>query len=253
MFVATMATRIAGSRSQGARCTSAARFMGIAAVAFVLLPPYPLAALADGTFSSPCGDANFVGPDSPTLSCNVGGGTTQNAIGKGSGVAGLDNFDNHLSPIHYYGTTDAFAPGPRDFVVTTNPTWDVLTTGTYLRLDGIVTLQGPSSSVEITLRGHLGGPDLVIAPPKFGPLPADWTGGSVEFPLGFEKFGTQFTANAVETLTITIVGRARYDVDGSPEFLGANGIPEPATGGLFFVALIGSWMRRQRATRIAYT
>ena len=146
------------------RFTTVGRFVAIAALTFASINRCPPAALADGTFTSPCGVDNFVGPDSATLSCNVGGGSTQNAIGKGSGVAGLDNFDNHLSPIHYYGTTDAFDPGPQTFVTTTTPTWDVLTTGTYLRLDGFITLQGPGSSASISLRGHLGGPDLVIGP-----------------------------------------------------------------------------------------
>jgi hypothetical protein len=229
------------------RCRTLCQCLPFLALAIVLALACPLTAWANGSFTSPCGTDNFIGPDSATLSCNVGGGATQNAISKGGGNAGLDNFINHISPVHYYGTSDAFAPGPVTFVTTTNPSWDVAQTGTYLRLDGIITLQGPSSSATISLRGHLGGPDLFIGPFTFGPLPADWTGGSIEYPLYIEQYGTQATAGiAVETLTLNIVGRARYDVDGSPDFLGANGLPEPTTGTLLCLELFGLWTARQR-------
>lgn len=203
---------------------------------------------AAGLFTDPCGAVdNFVGGTSAISQCNVGGGAAQNTIGQGAGLAGLNNFENHLSPIHYYGTTDNFSPGPQTWTVTTYPTWDAATTNTYLRLDGAITLQGPGSSATITLTGHLGGPDLQIGPLSFGPLPLDWTGGSVEYPLNLEKFGIQATANsAVETLTINIVGRARYDVDGSPEFAGGTSVPEPATCTLFALCVLGFAQRRTR-------
>jgi hypothetical protein len=187
-------------------------------------------AIAAGIFTDPCGAVdNFAGGASAISQCNVGGGAVQNTIGQGLGLAGFNNFANHLSPIHYYGTSDAFAPGAKSWSVTTNPTWDTATTNTYLRLDGAITLQGPGSSATITLRGELGGEALVIGPLSFGPLPLDWTGGSVEYPLNIEKYGIQATTNtAVETLTINIVGRARYDVDGSPQFAGGTGVPEPS-------------------------
>lgn len=203
---------------------------------------------AAGVFTDPCGAVdNFAGGTSVISQCNIGGGAAQNSIGQGAGLAGLNNFENHLSPIHYYGTTDNFAPGPQTWTVTTNPTWDTATTNTYLRLDGAITLQGPGSSATITLSGHLGGPDLQIGPLSFGPLPLDWTGGSVEYPLNLEKYDIQTTANtAIETLTINIVGRARYDVDGSPEFAGGTSVPEPGACTLIALAAFGLMSRRRR-------
>lgn len=211
----------------------------------------PASVRAAGIYTDPCGAVDvFAGGTSAISQCNVGGGAAQNTIGQGAGLAGLNNFDNHLSPIHYYGTTDSFSPGPQDWTVTTNPTWNTDTTNTYLRLDGVITLQGPGSSAKITLRGHLGGDagdDLVIGPLEFGPLPLDWTGGSVEYPLNLEKYGIQKTSTtAVETLTINIVGRARYDVDGSPEFAGGASAPEPATCTLLALSVLGVALRRTR-------
>src|SRR4051812_10943326 len=76
-----------------------------------------------GVLVAPCGaPQTFIGNVSTTIHCSIGT-AADNAIGGASAVAGLDNFENHLSPIHFYGDTDAFT-GTGTWTVTSNPTWD---------------------------------------------------------------------------------------------------------------------------------
>jgi len=184
----------------------------------------PVSMQGAGIFVEPCGNnQNFVGATSSVFQCSIGNTTATNAIGGSAGAAGLDYFVNHLSPIHFYGDTDAFA-GAATWTVTTNPSWgpNVVKVPTFLELDGSVKLQGPGSVLAITLTGLLGGAAQVIA------RTFSWSGAPSEDILAIQSFAEQLPAGAaVETLTITIVGRARYDVDGSPVFSGAA--PEPST------------------------
>jgi hypothetical protein len=185
-----------------------------------------------GVFVDACGAVqNFSGDLSTAAHCSIGT-TADNAIGGASGVAGRNFFENHLSPIHFYGDDDAFA-GVGVWTVTTNPTWSpgVILVDTFLRLDGSVKMQGPGSLLTITLTGTLGGPAQTITR-SFA-----WTGAPTEDILNIADFAKQAPAGAaVETLTIAITGRARYDVDGSPTFLGA---PEPGTWALMGTGLAG--------------
>jgi len=199
------------------------------------------AARGAGIFVDACGGTeNFVGGASAVISCSIGTAAV-NTIGGGTGVAQLNSFENHLSPIHFYGDTDAFV-GTATWTMTTNPTWDVPTAWTYLELDGSVKLQGPGSQLVITLSGVLGGPAQVIT------RTFNWTGVPTEDILAIPSWVEQATAaTAVETLTISITGRARYDVDGSPVFQGAA--PEPATWATLCIglaAMLGIARRRRR-------
>ena len=189
----------------------------LSAISVIMLP----VAHGAGIFIDACGGVEaFTGGGSAVVHCSIGT-TADNAIGGSTGIALSNFFENHLSPIHFYGDTDAFA-GMGTWKVTTFPTWDVATVGTYLELDGSVKLQGPGSKLVITLTGTLGGPAQVIT------RTFNWTGAPTEDILKIPSLITQATAGAaVETLTISITGRARYDVDGSPIFTGTA--PEPST------------------------
>ncbi|MEP6961209.1 MAG: hypothetical protein ABI995_03980, partial [Acidobacteriota bacterium] len=125
---------------------------------------FPGSTHAAGIFVDTCGNSQtFVLANSSVFQCSIGNTNATNAIGGGTGVAGRNFFENHLSPIHFYGDTDAFA-GNSTWTMTTNPTWDagILLVPTFLELDGSVKLQGPGSSLTITLTGLLGGAAQVI-------------------------------------------------------------------------------------------
>lgn len=203
---------------------------------FLVLMP---AAYGAGIFIPPCGPIqNFSGDIAVTSHCSLGS-DADNAIGNAGGVAGNNFFVNNLSPIHFYGDTDNFDRTP-SWTSVTSPTWDasVITVDTFIRLDGSVKLQGPGSQLTITLTGVLSGgaqnAGLLIT------RSFSWTGQPTEHILNISEFGKQFKGNvATEVLTIHIIGRARYDVDGSPMFDGA--VPEPsawATAGLGLAALL---------------
>jgi hypothetical protein len=199
-----------------------------------------------GIFVDPCGNnQNFAGGSSTVFQCIIGNTAATNAIGGGTGAAGANFFVNHLSPIHFYGDTDAFA-ATATWTVTTNPNWGagVVSVPTFLELDGAVKLQGPGSSLTITLTGLLGGPIQTIT------RTFNWTGAPTEDILAIQSFANQAPAGAaVETLTIGITGRARYDVDGSPNFVGA--VPEPSTIALFGAGLAALLYRSTRKRTIS--
>lgn len=203
------------------------------------------AAYGAGIFIDACGvNQNFAGDLATVAHCSIGS-QADNAIGGAGGLAGLNGFANNLSPIHFYGDHDAFNE-TATWTITTNPTWDanVTTVMTFLRLDGAVKLQGPGSSLTITLTGQLAGGAQANAGLLITRTFA-WTGQPTEDILNIPVFGEQFKApDAIETLTISIIGRARYDVDGSPTFDGS--VPEPsawATAGFGLAALL-VWARR---------
>lgn len=233
-----MSTRSSPSLPSFARPRAVAAVLGLAAL-WCSLPAH-----AGGVLVAPCGDpVEFAADVSTVVHCSIGT-TADNAIGGSSAVAGLDHFENHISPVHFYGDSDAFA-GSATWVVTSSPSWSagVTSVPTLLELDGAVKLQGPGSSLTITLTGLLGGPALVITK-SFA-----WSGAPQEFLLAERLVGDQAVAGqAIETLTIAITGRARYDVDGSPVFAGA--VPEPHTWAMLLSGLLlaggAAWRRRGR-------
>ncbi len=219
-------------------------FLGTYRALFLAVVAFTPLAHGAGIFIDACGvNQNFAGGFAVVAHCSIGT-AADNAIGGSAAVAGNNFFVNNLSPIHFYGDTDAFA-GVATWTVTSNPVFDagVTTVGTFLRLDGSVKMQGPGSSLVITLTGLLGGAanpgDRISITRTF-----NWTGQPTEDILNIPLFVEQFKANqAIETLTIAINGRARYDVDGSPQFDGA--VPEPTTWTslVFGVATLLAWRR----------
>ena len=141
----------------------------------------PSAALAAGTFIDACANKSvFVGPTSTLFVCAIG--ANGSATSGGTGVAGLDFFENHISPLHLSGfkTGDLFLGLP--FEDDTSPTWNIPQTNTLLELDGSVKVAAgdPNAYITLTLIGILGGrvnagdPGCVggnqqLGPFKFGP------------------------------------------------------------------------------------
>lgn len=190
-------------------------------LALIALPAFGTGITFLSCDAVPNGDNGaFLGPFAPVQVCAAGNMRTTQTVG---GTAGLDFF---LNTIDINVDNTLAAVGENHTVVgrsTTNPTWDVLNTLTFLRLDGTVRIQpqGPNDnpSVTITLTGMLGGPALQI-----GALVFDKTSGcpcTLFIPIA----GVQaIAAAAVETITVSTVGRGSYRASGTPTFSS----PEPA-------------------------
>jgi hypothetical protein len=195
----------------------------------------PSAALAAGTFIDPCANTSvFVGPTSTIFICLIG--ANGSSTSGGTGVAGLDFFENHISPVHLSGFKQGDLFLGNTYEQDTSPTWNIAQTPTLLELDGSVKVAAndPNAYITLTLIGILGGcvngadPGCVggnqqLGPFKFGP------GASTS--LGIFSVVEQFTAPlAKELLIIDVSGNATYNVDGSPFF---EAVPEPSTVMLF--------------------
>ena len=171
--------------------------------------------------------------------CVVPGGGESNSAG--TGIAGQNFFENHLSPVRDLGTIDGKTV-TFFHEVTTSPTWDATVTEvpTHLGLDGEVKLFTTAAFVNFSMTGRLGGPALTINL-TVGPFP----NCPCSIFLNEDRFGKQAPeTTAVETLTVEIFGRARYDAEGSPVFEGA--VPEPGTWltvGSGFLVMVGGCSR----------
>lgn len=211
----------------------------LASFALVTVALLPSVASAAGIFTDSQGTIfTFLDPESPVFQYSLGSIPNSVRAG-GQGGAAHNTFENHISPVHVVsGPGDSFEYTANCI---TSPTWDVPQVNCFLRLDGAVKIQGPDGAVTLTLTGRLGdGAPLTVTYTS----PA-WTGEPQEYILGIATTGLRDTGSpAIETLTIQISGAARYDVDGSPVFLG-SAIPEPANA-LPFVAFTALGLRRRR-------
>jgi len=204
----------------------------------------PALAIADGVFTDPCGvTVKYKGHSSGVLVCALG--MNGRSTSGGTGDAGLNFFENHISPVHLSGFVQGEGPITAVYTDVTSSTWSTATTHTLLELDGRVKVAAgdPNANITLTLTGLLGGPLQKLGPYTFGP------GTSTD--LHFASIIEQATAaSATETLTIVINGNATYNVDGSPEFTAS---PEPLTltyvGGMLFLCLAVRVAGRRAALR----
>ena len=83
-------------------------------------------AIGAGLYEDPCGDIHpFLGGSSAVIFCVVPGGGESNSAG--TGIAGQNFFENHLSPVRDLGTIDGKTV-TFFHEVTTSPTWDATVT-----------------------------------------------------------------------------------------------------------------------------
>ena len=223
-----------------------------AAILLAALGPAP--AIAGGTFIDPCGNKDvYTGQVSKLFICAIGANGSSSSAG--TGVAGQDFFENHISPVHLSGFLPGDVANGLVYEDDTNPTWDVPKTFTLLELDGRVKVDAhdPNASITLTLIGILGGcvnaagcvgGDQQLGPFTFGP------GTSTD--IAVASIVEQFTAPvATELLIIDVSGNATYNVDGSPLF---EAVPEPGTLSLFgggTILLVASKLRMRLRRKTA--
>ncbi len=215
----------------------------VTALVFSALLGLAAQARGDGVFYDNQGFYDeFIGCKSSTNTWTMGSSSGTDA---GVGVAGLNWFSNHISPISI--TCDA-GNGPYTFWAGCLTNFPTCPTGdaplnTYLQLDGTITLSSPDAFVDIELTGGAGGSALVIDKNDA------WTGTPTVDTFSLQTSGLQLSGGtAVESIVVEYGGDCSYVANGSPEFFGE--VAEPASllllaAGLPSLALY-AWRRRRR-------
>ena len=202
----------------------------------------PEAASAAGVYSDNCGVGNtaFGGLGALPPQCILGFPAVGNTPGTAQASvvntdAGHDFFNNGIGMVYDTSALDQGQAAGYTFTLTTNPNWDpgIALVPTFLGLLGTVQIPDTGGSIIITVTGLLGGPIQTIQVNLNH-------GNCAQCTLNVPNYSAQLPAGAaVETITITSVGRVVYRTS-DPDFNGAA--PEPGTVGLFVggLAMIGA-------------
>lgn len=182
-----------------------------------------------GVFTDACGTEDFAGPASTIVTCIVNGNPLITSRAGGRGVAGLNFFENRISPVRFdQQDINALGTIVPSYITETNPTWKVPVTPVELRLVGLISILEVNGSISLTLTGRMTGvDDLVLTTGLIDASNCDNV-ASNRCTVNLILTGMQLTGSpAFAILDIVASGRVRYEVEGSPVYLG--GVPESST------------------------